>query len=154
MFTEFKGQSRPVIETSNDMLTFIEQASAIFCDTCDLLFDLGGVKLGRKMKERNIPRIHSVFYRWLLMARITNRKRLKHWAFIQSIHNFNDSAIYWCHGGGERCCGGEGVFIHHSSSSVKPTVVVLGSFVREWAMANSGSTTYLLGNRREGKSFL
>ena len=88
MFTEFKGQSRPVIETSNDMLTFIEQASAIFCDTCDLLFDLGGVKLGRKMKERNIPRIHSVFYRWLLMARITNRKQLKHWAFIQSISNF------------------------------------------------------------------
>ena len=84
MFTEFRELSRPIVGTP-DMLAFIEQAPAIFGDTWKYLCDLRGVKPSQKEeKERNIPRMHSIFYDILAMARIANRKKLKHWAFIRA----------------------------------------------------------------------
>ena len=71
------------------MKDFIAQAPDVFGDTWAFLCDLRGVKPNVVAEqERNIPRIHSVFYDILAMARRSNRKNLKHWAFIHSVSNY------------------------------------------------------------------
>ena len=88
VFTEFKNHAEPIISIA-DMQSFIEQAPGVFGDTWDFFCELRGVKPNHKAEqERNITRIHSVFYDTLAMMRRANRRVLKHWAFIHSTANY------------------------------------------------------------------
>ena len=74
VFLEFKDYPDPIVSTP-DMLEFVVHAPSIFGDTWNLLCDLQGMKPNQtSQKQKNVSRIHSVFYEILAMARRENHK--------------------------------------------------------------------------------
>ena len=77
------------------MITFIDQAPAIFGNTWHLFCELRGVETITKKRNayqdivdrQNIPKRHSVFFTFLAKARVANRGRLKYWAFVNIVSN-------------------------------------------------------------------
>ena len=83
---EFKDHSRPVVETDG-IIGFIKRAPTVFGDSWEKICEWRGI-ICRKEKEKNIAKHHQVFFQFQSMARVDNRKKLKQWAFIQSISFF------------------------------------------------------------------
>ena len=88
VLSSFQNHSEPIIRTPK-MQEFIEQAPAVFGDLWKLMCDIRGVNPKLKKEESRMDdKVHSVFFELLCMARIRNRKKLKHWAMIQNIANY------------------------------------------------------------------
>ena len=70
------------------MLQFIDEAPAVFDDSWDKMCEWHGLKKHTILEERNVTYRHQVFFQLLSLARMADRKKLKHWGSIQNVANF------------------------------------------------------------------
>ena len=85
VLVEFTNHRQPLIPIET-MREWISAAPAIFGPLWCLLCNIRGIKpTHEREKGRTDDKIHSVLFELLTMARISNRKRLIHWAIIQNI---------------------------------------------------------------------
>jgi len=89
VFTVMKNHAEPII-AAVDMQSFIDRAPKVFGDYWELECEMRGAKLSQKSeKERNIPRVKTVFFLILARIRQANRRKLQYWAVINNISDYS-----------------------------------------------------------------